>query len=207
MRSISLTRWWEIVTQSIQNQELSDFSMATGGAPDAGSLIVTPDEKGLTVLHHLAKNANAFSVPALRHLITVAGKNGISQQDLLNKTDSSGSTALTLCVTSGDSSNLHARLLLILELLIQGADPTIGNSGTVLNRLSQGDKRTIQADVLLIQGVKDCNKRIQDFVLEQRRRSKVESAEKNLQTLSLACGTQQRKTLVETPEVVSPRIK
>lgn len=195
--------FWEKITKSLEQRDLGKFAMVTGGNPEK---LRESDENGLTVLHHLAINANAESVPALKHMIVLASKNGISKESLLNAQNRSGLTALTLCVTTENSAMLHARILLISELLSQGADPTLGNPGTnVLNRFSEKEKEIIQKDAILAQAVRACDKQVRSFALPKKQILEAKR-ETSLTKLSLACSSQQRM-ITPGSDALSPKIK
>jgi hypothetical protein len=207
MRVMSQIDILSIIIRCITNRDMISFPVLIRHQPE---LIIVPDEKGFTILHHLAKNVDPKFEVVLRDFINLAIKNGISKESLLNKTDPSGRTALTLCVICNEDNNnynLPARIGFILELLNQGADPTIGNLNiNVLNRFSVNDKNKIRSCPVLTKYIRECHKKIVEFALEQRRQAKIKPQEEylvSLRELSLTCADQKQKTSIDHQNTVS----
>ena len=196
---ISPNDHWSAIIYYIKEQDFKSFYVVTKGIPEFGQLINIPDAEGSTVLMHLAKNPNLISVEALQHLIKLAEEHKISKAELLNSVDRSGNIPLLACVKS--NSSLPARLMLINELLDQGANPLLKVEGNLLNQFSVKDKEEIKADPILKKAVLECNAKIQKFSYEQRIQGASPAEKYKKYKAFLTSSTQHRQ--LETAEVTS----
>lgn len=196
---ISSNDHWKAIIYYIREQDFKSFYAVTKGIPEFGQLINIPDEEGSTVLIHLAKNPNLISIEALQHLIKLAEEHKISKAELLNSVDRFGNTPLLTCVKS--NSSLSARLMLIKELLDQGANPLLKVEGNLLNQFSVKDKEEIKANPVLKKAVLECNAKIQKLSYEMRIQEE-SPAEKHKKYKAFLTSSMQHRQL-ETAEVTS----
>ncbi len=131
--------------ESILQQDLDGFKIRAGVDPK--QIINEQDEKEDSLLHVLANNASLMSVEALNHLLKLCEKNNISKSAFLNRQNSQGLTALSVCVKS--SASLNCRMMLIDALISQGANPLLGNSPALMKQFPASELRQIGADSTL----------------------------------------------------------